>query len=252
MEPETLAPASGDERTATEPETLKNHIGGAWVESAATETIDDIDPATGRILARVPLSTTADVDAAARAARAAQPDWAAVPVDEAGPRRLRAPRGARQPPRRADPARHRGHGQGARRRPRRGRPRHRVDRGRLRGADADEGREPRGRRDRRRRRDVAAAGRRRRRDHPVQLPGDDPALVPPLRDRLREHVHPQAVGARPAHAAADRRAGRRDRGDPGRRGQHRPRRPRRGRTASSTTPRSTRSASSARRRPRST
>ena len=80
MEPETLAPASGDERTATEPKTLKNHIGGAWVESAATETIDDIDPATGRILARVPLSTTADVDAAARAARAAQADWAAVPV----------------------------------------------------------------------------------------------------------------------------------------------------------------------------
>jgi malonate-semialdehyde dehydrogenase (acetylating)/methylmalonate-semialdehyde dehydrogenase len=80
MEPETLAPASGDERTATEPETLKNYIGGEWVESAATETIDDIDPATGRILARVPLSTTADVDAAARAARAAQADWAAVPV----------------------------------------------------------------------------------------------------------------------------------------------------------------------------
>jgi malonate-semialdehyde dehydrogenase (acetylating)/methylmalonate-semialdehyde dehydrogenase len=80
MEPETLAPASGDERTATEPETLKNYIGGEWVESVATETIDDIDPATGRILARVPLSTTADVDAAARAARAAQADWAAVPV----------------------------------------------------------------------------------------------------------------------------------------------------------------------------
>ncbi len=80
MEPETLAPASGDERTATEPETLKNYSGGEWVESAATETIDAIDPATGRILARVPLSTTADVDAAARAARAAQADWAAVPV----------------------------------------------------------------------------------------------------------------------------------------------------------------------------
>jgi len=62
MEPETLAPASGDERTATEPETLKNYIGGEWVESAATETIDDIDPATGRILARVPLSTTAVLD----------------------------------------------------------------------------------------------------------------------------------------------------------------------------------------------
>ena len=32
------------------------------------------------------------------------------------------------------------------------------------------------------------AGRRRRRDHAVQLPGDDPALVPALRDRLRQHA----------------------------------------------------------------
>src|SRR6188472_3935123 len=80
MEPETLAPASGDERTATEPETLKNYIGGEWVESAATDHIDDVDPATGEVLARVPLSTLADVDAAATAARAAHPGWAAVSV----------------------------------------------------------------------------------------------------------------------------------------------------------------------------
>jgi malonate-semialdehyde dehydrogenase (acetylating)/methylmalonate-semialdehyde dehydrogenase len=80
MEPETLAPASGEKRAAIEPETLKNYIGGQWVDSAATETIDDIDPATGAILARVPLSTEADVDAAAGAARAAQADWAALSV----------------------------------------------------------------------------------------------------------------------------------------------------------------------------
>jgi len=80
MEPETLAAAGTEQGTATEPETLKNYIGGEWVESAATETIDDIDPATGEVLARVPLSTAADVDAAARAARAAQAAWAAVPV----------------------------------------------------------------------------------------------------------------------------------------------------------------------------
>ena len=41
---------------------------------------------------------------------------------------------------------------------------------------------------RRRRRDGPPAGRRGRRDHPVQLPGDDPALVPALRDRLRQHA----------------------------------------------------------------
>ena len=66
---------------------------------------------------------------------------------------------------------------------------------------------------------------------PVQLPGDDPALVPAVRDRLRQHVHPQAVRARPADAAADRRADRRHRPDPGRRRQHRPRRPRGGQRA---------------------
>ena len=35
-------------------------------------------------------------------------------------------------------------------------------------------------------------------DHAVQLPGHDPALVPALRDRLRQHVRAQAVRARPA------------------------------------------------------
>ncbi|KAA0275557.1 MAG: methylmalonate-semialdehyde dehydrogenase (CoA acylating) [Acidobacteria bacterium] len=80
MEPETLAAAGSKRETASGPETLKNFIGGEWVESAATDAIDDVDPATGAVLARVPLSTTADVDAAARAARAAQPAWAAVPV----------------------------------------------------------------------------------------------------------------------------------------------------------------------------
>ena len=206
MEPQTLTTDGTEQRVSAEPETLKNYIGGEWVESATSEFIDDIDAATGEVLARVPLSTEADVDAAARAARAAQPAWAARPGRQAGAGAVRAPRGARLPPRRAHRPRHRGHGQGARRRPRRGRPRHRVDRGRLRHPDADEGREPGGRRDRARRRDVAAARRRGRRDHAVQLPGHDPALVPAVRDRLRQHVHPQAVGAGPAHTAADRRA----------------------------------------------
>jgi len=80
MEPETLARSSTDKQTAAEPETLKNYIGGEWVSSAATDHLDDVDPATGNVLARVPLSTEADVDAAAQAARAAQPEWAAVPV----------------------------------------------------------------------------------------------------------------------------------------------------------------------------
>jgi malonate-semialdehyde dehydrogenase (acetylating)/methylmalonate-semialdehyde dehydrogenase len=72
--------ATIEQPTETSVETLRNYVGGRWVESVTSEHIEDVDPATGRLLAQVPLSTAGDVDAAARAARAAQPDWAAVPI----------------------------------------------------------------------------------------------------------------------------------------------------------------------------
>ncbi len=62
-----------------EARTLRNYIGGGWVAARATETLPDIDPATGEVAGLVPLSGAADVDAAVRAARAAQPEWRAVP-----------------------------------------------------------------------------------------------------------------------------------------------------------------------------
>ena len=80
MEPQTLAADGTEQDASAEAEVLKNYIGGEWVDSSSTEAIDDVDPATGAVLARVPLSNAADVDAAARAARAAQPEWAATPV----------------------------------------------------------------------------------------------------------------------------------------------------------------------------
>ncbi|HKC23794.1 MAG TPA: CoA-acylating methylmalonate-semialdehyde dehydrogenase, partial [Thermoanaerobaculia bacterium] len=61
---------------------LRNFIGGAWVESRATETLDVYNPAKGEVIARVPLSPAADVDAAVAAARAAFPEWRATPVVE--------------------------------------------------------------------------------------------------------------------------------------------------------------------------
>jgi malonate-semialdehyde dehydrogenase (acetylating)/methylmalonate-semialdehyde dehydrogenase len=61
--------------TSSQVRVLANHIGGAWSPSSATETLDDRDPATGELLARVPLSTAADVDAAVTAARAAAKTW---------------------------------------------------------------------------------------------------------------------------------------------------------------------------------
>ena len=59
--------------------TLKNYIGGRWVDAEGAETIDVTNPATGEVLGQVPLSTTDQVDAAVQAARAAFPEWRATP-----------------------------------------------------------------------------------------------------------------------------------------------------------------------------
>ncbi len=61
---------------------IKNFINGIWVESKTIETIDVVNPATGEVLARTPLSTSADVDAAARAATAALAGWRQTPAQE--------------------------------------------------------------------------------------------------------------------------------------------------------------------------
>ena len=54
---------------------LPNHIGGRWEPAASPDRLDTRDPASGELLARVPLSGAADVEAAVRAARAALPGW---------------------------------------------------------------------------------------------------------------------------------------------------------------------------------
>ncbi len=60
---------------------LDNYVGGAWTPAAAgAEALDVTNPATGEVLARVPLSSAADLDAAVQAARAALPAWRAVSV----------------------------------------------------------------------------------------------------------------------------------------------------------------------------
>src|SRR5271167_3250262 len=59
----------------TEAAALRNFVDGAWVAAEAVDALDDRNPATGELLARVPLSGPADVDAAVRAARRAQGAW---------------------------------------------------------------------------------------------------------------------------------------------------------------------------------
>lgn len=73
---------STDEQTSAATRLLRNYVHGQWQEVAGAETLEVRNPATGAVLARVPLSTTADVDRAAAAARAAFPGWRATPVLE--------------------------------------------------------------------------------------------------------------------------------------------------------------------------
>ncbi len=64
--------------TISETRTLRNYIGGGWVDASGGETLEDRNPASGELTALVPLSGAADVDAAVQAARAAQPAWREV------------------------------------------------------------------------------------------------------------------------------------------------------------------------------
>jgi malonate-semialdehyde dehydrogenase (acetylating)/methylmalonate-semialdehyde dehydrogenase len=57
-------------------------VDGRWVPSAATETLDVTNPATGEVLGRVPLSSAKEVDLAVQAAARAFPAWRATPVVE--------------------------------------------------------------------------------------------------------------------------------------------------------------------------
>jgi malonate-semialdehyde dehydrogenase (acetylating)/methylmalonate-semialdehyde dehydrogenase len=68
--------------TAAEARTLQNFIGGSFVDATVDEILEDRDPATGDLAARIPLSGAADVDAAVSAARSAQPAWREVPPQE--------------------------------------------------------------------------------------------------------------------------------------------------------------------------
>ncbi|MDQ8734485.1 CoA-acylating methylmalonate-semialdehyde dehydrogenase [Paenibacillus sp. LHD-38] len=60
--------------------TLKNWIGGQWVEASAEKYDNVYNPATEEILAQVPLSSEADVDAAVQTARNAFETWSRTPV----------------------------------------------------------------------------------------------------------------------------------------------------------------------------
>jgi malonate-semialdehyde dehydrogenase (acetylating)/methylmalonate-semialdehyde dehydrogenase len=66
------------EETIKEVRTIKNFIGGEWVESKGVIQ-DVINPATGKLIARVPISTGDEMNAAVKAAREAFPGWRTTP-----------------------------------------------------------------------------------------------------------------------------------------------------------------------------
>jgi acyl-CoA reductase-like NAD-dependent aldehyde dehydrogenase len=63
---------------ATTVRTLQNFIGGEWVESSGESAREIISPVTGEKLADAPNASAEDVERATRAAREAQPKWAAL------------------------------------------------------------------------------------------------------------------------------------------------------------------------------
>ncbi len=62
-------------------QTLRNYVGGSFVEHGGTEWMDVFEPATGVRFARLPLSGSNDVDAAVEAAREAQPGWGSLSME---------------------------------------------------------------------------------------------------------------------------------------------------------------------------
>ena len=65
---------------ATQTRLLDNYVAGKWTAATGADALDVTNPATGETLARVPLSSSADLDAAVAAARAALPAWRDVSV----------------------------------------------------------------------------------------------------------------------------------------------------------------------------
>jgi malonate-semialdehyde dehydrogenase (acetylating)/methylmalonate-semialdehyde dehydrogenase len=61
---------------------IKNYINGEWVESKTTKYEDVYNPATGEVIAQVPLSTKEDIDYAVEVAAEAFKKWKNVPVQK--------------------------------------------------------------------------------------------------------------------------------------------------------------------------
>ena len=60
----------------------KVYIGGAWVSSTGSGSLDVIDSNTEEVIGSIPEGTATDADKAVEAAAAAFPEWSATPAAE--------------------------------------------------------------------------------------------------------------------------------------------------------------------------
>ncbi len=81
LAPEETTEDKNNKKTNS-PRILANYIGGRWIPAKASGFLDVTNPANGEVLARAPLSGTAEIEAAVAAASAALPDWRASSVGE--------------------------------------------------------------------------------------------------------------------------------------------------------------------------
>jgi malonate-semialdehyde dehydrogenase (acetylating)/methylmalonate-semialdehyde dehydrogenase len=61
---------------------LSNYIDGCWTDSASTDLRDVLNPATGEVLAHVPLADANEVNRAVESAAAAFPEWRRTPPED--------------------------------------------------------------------------------------------------------------------------------------------------------------------------
>lgn len=80
--PNTAADAMGAAPASADVPLVHDFVDGRWTPSRGTGRVDVYNPATGAVIARAPLGTRADVDAAVDAARRAFPAWRSTPVAE--------------------------------------------------------------------------------------------------------------------------------------------------------------------------
>jgi len=62
--------------------TVRNYIGGTFVEGNGSNYLDVTNPADGSVISRVPLSPAREVDRAVQAAKKAFPGWSSMPIKE--------------------------------------------------------------------------------------------------------------------------------------------------------------------------